>query len=185
MADHRVTQYAYVGIDASLRGTGLAVYEPGERWHPEYSTSIGSEPARGLLARLDRFDELVMKIRDWLPGAELGGIAIEGYSHGSKGDAVLDLAEFGGILRHNLVCLSGYHVVEVSPSSLKMFATGKGGGKGTDKPGVRMAVYKRWGIDFDSPDECDAYVLARIAACYWGAEEPVTDAQRRAMEQLK
>jgi hypothetical protein len=123
---------------------------------------------------------------DWLPEDQdiIAGICIEGYSYGSKGGKAFDRVEFGGILRHHLVCGMQRPIKEVPPATLKLFVCGKGGGPGTDKAGVKLAAYKRWHVEFDNDNETDAYVLARMAACIWGGEEPANDAQRRALEKL-
>ena len=49
-------------------------------------------------------------------------------------------------------------VVEVPPSTLKKFVTGKGNAK---KDQMMLAIYKRWGTEFDNNDAADAYALAQ------------------------
>ena len=66
--------------------------------------------------------------------------------------------ELGGVIRRALY-LQGSTYVVVPPASLKKFAA-KGNAK---KDEVRLEVYKRWGVEFETNDEVDAYVLARIA----------------------
>ena len=50
-------------------------------------------------------------------------IFIEGYSYGSKGQAIFQIAENGGILKYRL---SQYNYRILVPSVIKKFATGKG-----------------------------------------------------------
>jgi len=52
-------------------------------------------------------------------------IGLEGYSFGSKGRAVFNIAENGGILKHKLY-KARYPVTEFAPTAVKKFATGKG-----------------------------------------------------------
>ena len=48
----------------------------------------------------------------------------------------------------------------VAPQALKKFVTGKGNVK---KDQMKLAVFKRWGVEFPTTDETDAYALAQ-----WG-----------------
>ena len=176
----------FIGIDPSLTGTGLALHVPGD---PDSLNTavVGSGPAGSLIGRVRRYEDLLLRVLDWLPVSieSVDGVAIEGYSFGSKGRGIYDRVEFGGILRYELIREWEYPIVEVPPATLKLFICGKGGGPSTDKAGVRLATYKRYGKEFDNDNECDAYVLARIAACFFGAEEPATEFQRRAMAKLQ
>lgn len=84
-------------------------------------------------------------------------ICLEGYGFMSySGNAQ---AELGGVIRRRLY-LDGYSYIEVAPSQVKKFATGKGNMK---KEFMPLEVHKRWGVQFRSHDETDAYVLARLA----------------------
>jgi len=59
----------------------------------------------------------------------------------------------------------GIPVAEVSPTTLKRYALGKGGGKGTDKDKVLAAVVRRYlDVDVTGNDEADALVLAAMGA---------------------
>ena len=89
--------------------------------------------------------------------------ALEGYSIESQ-NRPFDLGEVGGIVR---LCLTRHKIkyLVVSPMSLKKFVTGKGNAA-ADKEAMRRAVNKKWGVDFDQNDECDAYGLARVAQSF-------------------
>jgi len=53
-------------------------------------------------------------------------VFIEGYSFGSKGQAVFQIAENAGILKYRLRNLSNFKYDTVVPSVVKKYATGKG-----------------------------------------------------------
>jgi crossover junction endodeoxyribonuclease RuvC len=48
----------------------------------------------------------------------------------------------------------------IAPGTLKKFVTGKGNSK---KDLMLLKTYKRWGVEFDDHNICDAYGLARMA----------------------
>lgn len=179
----------YIGLDLSLTGTGAVDYCPATG-DVRMNTFGEKKPARTLRQRVTRYDRLVGQIDQWLPKAEtIGVVCLEGYSFGSKGGMAVDRAEMGGIIRHWLVLdLELPVVIEVPPNTLKLFAVGRGSGRGenkVDKAVVRLAVFKRYGMEFPDDNQCDAYVLARMAAVLGGAEEPQTDFQKRALEKLR
>lgn len=170
-------EYEYVvGVDPSLTATAICRLSPDSLETP-YTLVVTSLPAKGLISRLDRYKTIVDRL---LVDMDLAKslVLIEGYSYGSQGRGILNLAEFGGILRMRLWLkhLAGF--VEVAPTTLKKFLLGKGGGKGTDKDAIAVALYKRWGIEMKTADERDAYVLARIGAVLTGWAEPENRAQR-------
>lgn len=162
-----------VGIDPSLTGTAVCVagQEP---------VRFTSQPADGVVARIRRYRELTGKIRVHIPVNAL--VFIEGYSFASPGNAGRWLAEYGGVLRSELIWFITPHLIEVPPNLLKKFVTGKGNG---DKEAVRAHVAKRWGIIHETSDETDAFVLAQIGLCYAGQAEPDNQAQREVIETLK
>jgi crossover junction endodeoxyribonuclease RuvC len=164
-----------VGIDPSL--TGLAVCLMGERLHVDRFTS---KPAKTLRGRIRRYNILRTSVISMIACARPGLIVIEGYSYGSRQSQANTLGEFGGLLRASLLLLCP--VVEVAPSTLKKFATGKGG---ANKTQVVAAITKRYGVQFDTDDEYDAYGLMQLGRCVAGQIEPVTTAQREAVDVVR
>lgn len=165
-----------VGIDPSLTSTGLCVfYDSGEI----ATHTLGSSPAEGLSARFTRYDGLLRDVAKHI-GSSAHLIAIEGYSFDSRGGKAFDRVEYGALLRKDLSfrcdCL-----IEVPPSSLKLFAAGKGN---ANKTAMALAVFKRWGREFPDDNQVDAYALARMAACIAGFDQPQTDAQKRAIDSV-
>lgn len=72
---------------------------------------------------LTRLAAIRDRVLDAAAAAEL--VAIEGYSFGSKGRAVVSIGELGGVVRLALA-EAGVAFVDVPPSTLKKYATGKG-----------------------------------------------------------
>ena len=132
-----------IGIDASLTGTGVAVLDGSLRTETIQSKQTG--PAR-LIEIRDRIRELV-------DGAVL--VAIEGYSFSSHSNTAYQLGELGGVLRV-MLAEAGVRWIEVAPAQLKKFAAGRGNAK---KEELAVAIYKRWGREFWTNDEADAFVL--------------------------
>lgn len=177
-----------IGLDPSLVSFGVCLYHPDTG--DVRTVVVGDKTStKELLGRLDRYDRICAQVLTFLRtegrGEDPQLIAIEGYSFGSTGNAFAWTCECGGILRHMLVRQCRYEVVEIAPTTLKKFIIGKGGGKGTDKTGMALATFKRYGVEFGTSDETDAYGLARIAACLVGAEKPATTFQREVIAKLK
>ena len=139
------------GIDLSLTSTGVCVLRNGEL---EVIKRLNTKDLRGV----ERLMWIEHKLFEVLPN-HLDLICLEGYSFGSQGRAVFNIGELGGVIRR------GLHIyempwLEIAPHSLKKFVTGKGN---TKKEDMKLHIYKRWGVEFGSSDECDAYGLARMA----------------------
>lgn len=140
-----------MGIDPSLSSTGLIVLANGSG-EVVFHTAIKSKengPARWL--------EIEDSIRDIIKKLKPNLVCIEGYGFNSHSGNVQ--AELGGIIRRRLYKDCIYYI-EVAPNQLKKFASGKGN---TQKEFMPLEVHKRWGVQFPTHDETDAYVLARIA----------------------
>jgi crossover junction endodeoxyribonuclease RuvC len=84
-------------------------------------------------------------------------VVIEGCSYGSKGQSVYQIAELGGIVRFWLY-QHAITTVEVTPSTLKKFATGVGN---SGKDQMLAAAIRRFhlGEGRDDNNEADAYLL--------------------------
>lgn len=150
----------YLGIDQSLTSPGFVLVEPGpnypvRRMHLATKNLRGGERLEAIYCFLEQhfltnYHPIVLA-------------AIEGYSIESQ-NRPFDLGEVGGIIR---LCLTRWKIkyLVVSPLALKKFVTGKGNAA-ADKEAMRRAVNKKWGVDFDQNDECDAYGLARVAQSF-------------------
>jgi len=179
-----------IGIDPSLTGTAVAVRAPnGEIDVGRFASKpcgkrIEDRLARcyGLRAAVSRFirDETEQVARS--VGVPLPAVCfIEGYSYNSKG-SVIATAEFGGLLREMLdgMCFAK-GITEVSPATVKRFAV-KGNASKTE---VVAALTRRYGVEFSTDDEYDAYALARLGAVVEGLERPQNGNQLAAAEAVR
>lgn len=93
-------------------------------------------------------------------------VAIEGFAFGARGRAVFDIGGIGWVVRVMLY-EGGVPFVEIPPSVLKRYATGRGN---ADKQAMQMAAVKRLGYDDDKPDDncVDALWLRALAMDRYG-----------------
>lgn len=145
-----------MGIDPSLTCTGVVVIGPPRHEGQEsvFATVIKTKAGEDIIWRIDHIAgeiiELVLLHRPEL-------ICVEGLAFGARGKSMLDLAGLHYIIRRDLM---RHRVEVVPPQALKKFVTGKGNSK---KDQMKLAVYKKWGVEFPTTDETDAYALAQ-----WG-----------------
>lgn len=163
-----------MGVDATLTGTGIVVL--GDKGELVYTCRIDTR-LKGVSRLVEIRDTVARLIKNHKPAL----VCLEGYSFGSKGRALFQTGELGGVLRvmfHEL----GAKWIEVSPSQLKKFATGSGNSK---KEVVILNVYKRWGMEFESNDEADAFVLAQIGTAILGHSETTNKKQEEVVKTLR
>lgn len=150
----------YIGLDISTK-TGLAIINTEPKPNPDI---VGHSVSTKLITTkkftgLERADYITNHCLDLiesiLPAFHKYRIMIEGYGF-TRTQNLVPLIEVGTVLRYRLF-LEGYKYIEVPPTSLKKFVTGKGNVK---KEMMLKEVYKRWNIDCDTNDEADAVGLA-------------------------
>lgn len=171
-----------LGIDPSLTNTGLCWGDGPDGYETE---CLKFKPNKGfsgreLYSRMTRIDSLTDQARNIFNKTQPAVAMIESYSFASRNGGEY-LGEYGGLLRHSLIRWA-QQVIEVAPTAVKKFATGKGNAK---KEVIIGHVQKRWGVLFENSDEADAYVLYRIGLCYAGICEPENQAQREVLAKLK
>jgi Holliday junction resolvasome RuvABC endonuclease subunit len=166
-----------VGIDPSLTSTGVCFYPVNLDGETLETLVFGSEPAPTLAGRFNRYRRLCEKIEMAIDNHEVLLVVIEGYSLGSHTKGVTDRVEFGGMLRDRLLpedLLSESlkpSIVEIEPTRLKKFVTGKGTG---DKAAMISCIVSRWPVPVMlKEDEYEAIALAKLGASLIGAEQPV------------
>lgn len=159
------------GLDLSLTGTGWCLIGATPVWG-----RINTVNFRGV-DRLLLIEECLTEVL--VPAGKIDLLCLEGYSFGSQGRAVFNIGELGGVVRC-LLHKQEIPWVEVAPQTLKKFVTGKGN---TKKEDMKLHTFKRWGIEFETSDECDAFGLAKMAeVIVSGDTENLTQAQQEAIK---
>lgn len=93
-------------------------------------------------------------------------VLIEGYAFAARGRAVFSIGELGGVVRYALYD-SELPYVDIPPSNLKKFATGKGN---ASKDLVLVEAVKRLGYEGSSNDEADALWMLAMARVHYGLD---------------
>jgi Holliday junction resolvasome RuvABC endonuclease subunit len=165
-------QLRLIGLDLSVNGTGVCL--------PDGSTlRIKGKASEG--------DWRLPKIRDHVRMAAKTSYArvavIEGLGH-FKGNTQIVMSMVHGAVRTALMDLGVPYVI-VSPSTLKLFATGSGG---ANKERMAAAAKEHAGVEFESDDECDAWWLWRAGLdwyCEGGAYDPLAFKQCNALDAVR
>lgn len=140
----------FIGIDPSGE-TGLTILDRNGNYLD------GFEIAPDTSDKTVKICEIVETIFDNL---ELGDvIAIEGFSFGSKGKGIDFQFGLGHAIRLELY-RQNMKWIEVSPTQVKKFATGKGT---TKKENMILPINRLWGFEHESNNVRDAFVLAQVA----------------------
>ena len=175
-----------IGIDPSLTSTGIVVLRDGK---VELAVTTKNKPELGTIDRVRLIYERIVCVAENLTDGEKWQapdlIVIEGFSYGSKGRSVFDIAYLGWRIREELEWLKEQDNIpwlEVPPSQLKKFATGQGN---ANKEIILQQVYKRWGVEFSDNNQADAYVLAQIGRAYLGETDDLTAFQLEVIANLK
>lgn len=158
--------WGYLGVDPSTKtglvilGVGGHVIECVNLKQPMDRTRQKVKQKRNPYDRLAAFEEALEAV---LVKYDIKGCMLEGYgfNQGRQKQSALSIVSqvrYGESVRAVLYGL-GIDWYEVSPTQLKQYALGKGQG-GKDE--IRLGVYKSWGFEAKTDDECDAYVLARM-----------------------
>ena len=149
------------GVDASLTSTGIAATIYGE-----LDNAVSTRAVNSNKKGTNRLIEIREEVFKSVFGADL--VVIEDYSYAS-GNQAHQIGELGGVLRV-MFSENELRVLKVSPSQLKKFITGKGNAK---KEEIAVSIFKRWGRDFKTNDEADAFVLVQIGIMYLLYDMPI------------
>jgi len=145
----------FIGLDPSLNSTGVVVLDK----HASIALQKIVSAKKGVKDINEKLLTLQKQIEEIKETYKPSYICIEGLSHGSTGQAILELAGL-----HYLITTILYRdknlFEEVSPGTLKKFVTGVGNAK---KELMLLKIYKKWKVEFTTNDEADAYALARFA----------------------
>jgi Holliday junction resolvasome RuvABC endonuclease subunit len=130
---------AVIGLDLSLTSTGIC-NALGTCFTVKGKADAGD-------ARLVAIGEAI----EFFPSAQLA--VIEDLYPGARGGVTTAMVQ--GVARYVLRNM-GIPYALVSPTSLKLYATGSGA---ADKTAMALAAYKRTEVEFANDDECDAWWL--------------------------
>lgn len=152
-----------LGYDPSLTSSGFA-YREGSEVHTGRITT-------GKLRDLARLSFIRVSFTKLLRESTPQLITYEDYAMGGRGQKgrFFSMGEGGGVAK--LVAYeAGVDILLVSPSSLKMFATGHGsnqGKKGKEAKQIMIdAISRNWGYSIPQNDEADAFALMKMGEAY-------------------
>lgn len=154
-----------IGIDQSLAGTALCCFQPSD---PEnyFITTFKTKKDQfpNILRRLIYISNNIMKYVTKFNKKKIK-IFIEGFSYGSRGSSLFEIAGIGYILRKEIID-AGFSYYDVPPTTLKMFTCLNGAAK---KDMMLLSCYKKYGQDnvkLKDDNQVDAYCLARFGEFY-------------------
>lgn len=164
-------------LDLSLTGTGWAGAEHGGP--PKWGTF---SPPKGL-DEMSRLGWILKRVTAVAIDADL--IVMEGFSYGSKGGALFQIAGLGYLVRYWL-WQNKKPFVAISPMSLKKFVCGRAGGNdpatGEKAPVTKelmiREVYKRWGHDVSDNNQSDALAALYLGMALTGDWKPTVSFQQ-------
>ncbi len=183
-----------LGIDLSLSASGLAMLS--DRWElPALVELPGSKPICRVVGRyyyrgalitttagdtLKRWEDILCPILAW--AMEANTVLIEGYAFSRNMQYSRAATEMGGILRYHLRKI-GHIPIEIAPTSLKKFVTGKGN---ADKSQVLASLHAE-GLPIDDHNMADAYGLAKLGMALVGSGPPseLPEHQREVISAIK
>ena len=169
-----------IGIDYSLTSPAVCVTNGSfdfedckfyytttkKKYEGQMAKNIIGYPTKPYNDDIERFKNLSDMVLETIGYVVNPEIYIEGYSFGSRGRALFQIAENGGILKYRL---SKYKYTIIPPANVKKFATGKGN---ADKEKMYDQFYVDTGVNLmemfeqntlASPvsDIVDAYYIAK------------------------
>lgn len=146
-----------VGLDISLRSTGVALFTEGEH----ITWAVTSKPPQTVFDVAQSIQKHLLPI---IQRDKQAVIFIEDYAFGSFGtsSSVTALIELTGVIVFWLRTL-GIRYYKIPPTIVKKHLCGKGNVK---KEQMLLHAYKEYGISFANSDECDAFVLADIGYAF-------------------
>jgi len=148
------------GLDLSLTSTGIAVLG-------DDGCVTEAVKTRAEQGWLERIDTILTRILLSVQGCD--AIYVENYAFGSRFSREA-LGELGGVVKRELLT-HGFRITLVSPSQVKVFATGKATTPACPKGVAKSTWKKKWvssfverdyGVKHGTDDETDAFILATI-----------------------
>lgn len=164
----------FLGIDPSLSCTAVCI---GDGETHEIRLFKSKPNGRDVKARMERVNELVSDIGEFIEPHGVKLACIEGYAFQAGGGSQHAMMEFLGVLRWHLVDICEA-IHEVAPTTLKKFVCDNGA---ADKTLVSAHIVKRWGVVCPTNDAADSYGLYRLALCCAGVTQGETAKARDAV----
>ena len=153
------------GLDLAMTATGLAHSLQGEAcWHL----------IKPKLAKDRRLGEIKAQVREFVAGSEF--VLVELLPPNMKGAGITGMVH--GVVR-DMLQEEGIPYGDVGPSSLKKYATGKGGASKTE---MALAAMKRAGVELAEDNMCDSWWLWVMANDHLG--QPVFSLPKLQRDQL-
>lgn len=146
-----------LGLDLSLGATGVATAD---------GTFVVSAKK---LTGVERIDAISRELVDL--GRQHDIVVLEGYAFAAHGKYTRETAELAGVVKYWL-WREGVAIALVAPSTLKKFASGKGGG---GKAGVAIAAGQDPRFTGHGSDEADAYFLRLMGLAAYDLADEVLD----------
>jgi hypothetical protein len=147
-----------VGLDLSLTAAGYA--------GPDGTKVFASTGHKGdtLSRRASRLIDLACRIGDAVIAANPAGgppdlVIIEGPAFSRVTGSMHDRSGLWWLVVAQLIETLSLDVIEVTPSALKKYITGKGNATKSD---MRVAIFKRFGLDLADDNEADAFALRAL-----------------------
>jgi crossover junction endodeoxyribonuclease RuvC len=149
-----MTAPIFVGMDPSYNGFAIVIIDKdAEIVDQILLKSKTKDEAEDRIIALEKGFSFVAD----LIGRE--NVYIEGPSFSSSGAFMLQMGALHYYLRI-FFRKNNVNFKVITPNGLKKFVTGKGTAK---KELMLLKVYKKWGVEFDDNNLCDAYGMARMA----------------------
>ena len=166
--------FTAVGIDPSLTACGVALIQEcdGEKRREVFTLGRKGKKDETLEQRHDRIMTLVSEIVELILSLDVSAlVTIEGPAHGGTTGSHHDRSGLWWMIVHEVSNRTGCTIVEVTPTQLKKYATGKGN---VSKSEVMAAAIRRYiDVPIANDNEADAFVLAEMGARFIG--EPIED----------
>jgi Holliday junction resolvasome RuvABC endonuclease subunit len=152
-------EYVVLAIDPGTTNLAACILARNARVQQTYTTKFAMPK---LTTTYQKISYLENAIQEWLsatlhafhgfPNGSIDLLIKESIAHGYPG-GVAD----AGRVQHMLESFADFHdvpFVDVNPSAMRAYIGSKA------KSDTKLAVYKKFHVEFDSEDECDAYAIA-------------------------
>lgn len=164
-----------IGLDLSLTATGLCAPHAGCDPEPSVIRTSSKDPLGRRMACIVSAIDHTLESDDGT--AELAVVEdLPTHAHGAGKTGTVH-----GVV-HLLLYRHSIPVLTIPPASLKVWATGVGN---CGKSDIRMETYKRYGVDIDDDNACDAFQLWALGCHVLGDPiVPLPQTHLRALDRL-